>query len=160
MSTSLFRYFYFRFACAISHRIWPWSAVENGGRRSELEMFAEHKLQPVDILREEALLSLPRDLERDSNPRRVRPAALHLHTQCIRRFAHKQPLLAVHIRTSGLHPCSNLKRPTGHCFTHSRHVSVSVFMSYHIKKCLRFAFDKLSRISNGPNVYNECRELK
>lgn len=84
MSTSLFRHFYFRFACAISHRIWPWSAVENGGRGSELEMFAEYKLQPVDILREEALLSLPHDLERDSNPRRVRPAALHLHTQRIR----------------------------------------------------------------------------
>lgn len=84
MSTSLFRHFYFRFACAISHRIWPWSAVENGGRRSELEMFAEYKLQPVDILREEALLSLARDLERDSNPRRARPAALHLHAQRIR----------------------------------------------------------------------------
>jgi len=120
-------------------------------------MFAEYKLQPVDILRDEALLSLPRDLERDSNPRRVRPAALHLHTHM-----HSQSLLAVHI-----HTCENIwsaplqrrERANRSSFHKLRHASVSFFMSYHIKKCLRFAFDKLLRISNGPNVYNECREL-
>lgn len=150
MSTSLFRHFYFRFACAISHWIWLWSAVENGGRRSELEMFAEYKLQPVDILREEALLSLPCDLERDSNPRRVRPAALHLHT-------HMRSHTSVCVRTSGLHPCSNVKRPTGHCFTHS-----DMFRSHFYVISYKEAFEVCAwqAISNGPNVYNECRELK
>jgi len=156
MSTSLFRHFYFRFACTISHWIWPWTAVENRGRRSELEMFAEHKLQPVDILREEAILSLPCDLEGDSNPRRVRSAALHLHMRSHTNWLF-EPLTSMCVRTSGLHPCSNVNRPTGHCFTHS-----DMFSSHFYVISYKDTFEVCAwqAISNGPNVYNECRELK
>lgn len=158
MSTSLFRHFYFRFACSISHWIWPCSAVETGGRRSELEMFAEYKLQPVDILREEALLSLPSDLERDSNPRRVRPAALHLHAHMRSHTTWLfEALTSMCVKTSGVHPCSNAERPTGHCFTHS-----DTFRSYFYVISYKEAFEVCTwqAISNGPKVYNECRALK
>ncbi len=142
MSTSLFRHFYFRFACTISHWIWPWTAVENRGRRSELEMFAEHKLQPVDILREEAILSLPCDLEGDSNPRRVRSAALHLHMR-----SHTNWLFwAAHV-----HVCENIwsaplqqrEKAHGSLFHTLRHVSLSFLCHISIKTRLRFALDKL-----------------
>lgn len=108
--------------------------LKTGARRSEPEMFAEYKLQPVDILREEALLSLPRDLELDSNPWRVCPAALHMHTHM---HLHTNRLfLAVHVLACEHIWCAPIaatcKGPqvmvshTPTCFS-------LVFMSYHIK---------------------------